>query len=33
MINYLGHKTLYCSHETLHQSVVEPSVAFQISGN
>ena len=34
MISYIGgQETLYCSHETLHISILEPSVFSQISGN
>ena len=33
MISYIGgQETLYCSHETLHLSILEPSVFTQISG-
>ena len=34
VISYIGgQETLYCSHETLHKSMQEPTVFLQISGN
>ena len=33
VIGCLALDTLYCSHETLHLSIVEPTVYLQISGN
>ena len=32
MIGYLAQEKLFCSHETLHLSVLEPTVFLQLSG-
>ena len=32
VIGYLAQEKLFCSHETLHLSVLEPAVFLQISG-
>ena len=32
MIGYLAQEKLYCSHEMLHLSIIEPTMFLQISG-